>query len=152
MNRATAWRRSPSLFTCSANLQPANNKATKRGGRQKEDRCLHNRLESGEDSRRSRRSSLTTLTLARTAVIWASCWSPAQSDPEIYDAISKLKPDQFHRCASRLRLGAQDCRLCIYKLISRDPAGQTGAERSARHQQSTSPPRWPEAIVPNCLS
>ena len=60
------------------------------------------------------------------AAIWALCPSRnCKTDPEVYDAISKLKPDQFTDVASRLRRGRHKIAgFAIYKLISREPAGQ----------------------------
>ncbi len=52
--------------------------------------------------------------------------SQLKADPEIYDAISKLKPDQFTDVLTIYASGPEHkiAGYAIYKLISREPAGQ----------------------------
>jgi peptidyl-prolyl cis-trans isomerase SurA len=50
--------------------------------------------------------------------------SQLKSDPEVYDAIGKLKPDQFTDALPVYDAGHKIIGYAIYKLISREPAGQ----------------------------
>jgi peptidyl-prolyl cis-trans isomerase SurA len=50
--------------------------------------------------------------------------SQLKTDPEVYDAISKLKPDQFTDVLPEYDAGHKIAGYAIYKLISREPAGQ----------------------------
>lgn len=50
--------------------------------------------------------------------------SQLKTDPAVYDAISKLKPDQFTDALPVYDSGHKVAGYAIYKLISREPAGQ----------------------------
>ncbi len=50
--------------------------------------------------------------------------SQLKTDPEVYDAISKLKPDQFTDALPEYNSGHKIAGYAIFKLISREPAGQ----------------------------
>jgi peptidyl-prolyl cis-trans isomerase SurA len=50
--------------------------------------------------------------------------SQLKTDPEVYDAIIKLKPDQFTDALPEYDAGHKVAGYAIYKLISREPAGQ----------------------------
>jgi peptidyl-prolyl cis-trans isomerase SurA len=50
--------------------------------------------------------------------------SQLKTDPEVYDAIGKLKPDQFTDVLPAYDAGHKIVGYAIYKLISREPAGQ----------------------------
>jgi peptidyl-prolyl cis-trans isomerase SurA len=50
--------------------------------------------------------------------------SQLKSDPPVYDAIGKLKPDQFTDVLPVYDPGHKVVGYAIYKLISREPAGQ----------------------------
>jgi peptidyl-prolyl cis-trans isomerase SurA len=50
--------------------------------------------------------------------------SQLKSDPAVYDAISKLKPDQFTDALPVYDAGHKIVGYVVYKLISREPAGQ----------------------------
>ena len=50
--------------------------------------------------------------------------SQLKADTEVYDAISKLKPDQFTDALLEYDSGHKIAGYAIFKLISREPAGQ----------------------------
>jgi peptidyl-prolyl cis-trans isomerase SurA len=50
--------------------------------------------------------------------------SQLKADTEVYDAISKLKPDQFTDAIPEYDSGHKVAGYAIFKLISREPAGQ----------------------------
>jgi peptidyl-prolyl cis-trans isomerase SurA len=50
--------------------------------------------------------------------------SQLKADPEVYDAVGKLKPEQFTDILPLYDAGHKIIGYAIYKLISRDPAGQ----------------------------
>jgi peptidyl-prolyl cis-trans isomerase SurA len=65
--------------------------------------------------------------------------SQLRADPTVYDAIGKLKPDQFTDVLPVYDQGHRIVGYAIYKLISREPAGQRELNdprvRQAIHQQ-----------------
>ncbi len=105
------------------NLQ--NNKATSDADAKKKIEAVHNRLESGEDfSTVAAQFSDDPNTAPNGGDMGFVLESQLKSDSEIYDAISKLKPDQFTDPLPGFDPAHKIAGYAIYKLISRDPAGQ----------------------------
>ena len=108
------------------NLQ--DNKATSDADAKKKIEALYSRLESGagfcDGGDELLRGSDAP---PQAAATWDSCQSRScKSDPEVYNAISKLKPDQFTDVLPVYDSGPAHkiAGYAIYKLISREPAGQ----------------------------
>jgi parvulin-like peptidyl-prolyl isomerase len=108
------------------NLQ--DNKASSEADAKKKIDALHNRLESGDDfASVAMNFSEDPNTASNGGDMGFAYESQLRADPEVYDAIGKLKPDQFtdvlpvydNSAPSRKIVG-----YAIYKLISREPAGQ----------------------------
>jgi peptidyl-prolyl cis-trans isomerase SurA len=106
-----------------SNLQ--NNKASGDADAKKKIEALHNRLESGEDFSTLAMQFSENSTAANGGDMGFVLESQLRSDPEAYAAISKLKPGQNTEVlpvvdgATHRTMG-----YAIYKLISREPAGQ----------------------------
>jgi len=105
-----------------------NNKATSEADAKKKIDTLHNRLESGDDfASLAVNFSEDSNTASNQGDMGFVPESQLHTDPTVYDAISKLKPDQYtdvlpvfdNTGPSRRVLG-----YTIYKLIAREPAGQ----------------------------
>jgi peptidyl-prolyl cis-trans isomerase SurA len=106
------------------NLQ--NNKASGDADAKKKIQTLHNRLQSGEDfSAVAMNFSENANTASNGGDMGFVAESSLHSEPEAYNAISKLKPGQITDVlpvfdpASHRAVG-----YAIYKLIAREPAGQ----------------------------
>lgn len=110
----------------SGNLQ--NNKATNPDDAKKKIEILHNRLESGEDfGAVAMNFSEDPNTNSNGGNMGFIEESALKSDPQVYDAIGKLKPGQFTDVVPVFDNSNPAHRVlyyAIYKLISRDPAGQ----------------------------
>jgi peptidyl-prolyl cis-trans isomerase SurA len=105
------------------NLQ--NNKASGDADAKKKIQILHNRLESGEDfSAVAMNFSEDPNTASNGGDMGFVAESALKGDPEVFDAISKLKPDQFTDVLPIVDNQHRTVGYAIYKLISRDPAGQ----------------------------
>jgi peptidyl-prolyl cis-trans isomerase SurA len=107
------------------NLQ--NNKASGDADARKKIQILHNRLESGEDfSSLAMEFSEDANTSNSGGDMGFVFESQLKTDPQIYDAISKLKPGQFTDVLPAYGPGADRKIIgyAIYKLTSRDAAGQ----------------------------
>lgn len=107
------------------NLQ--NNKATSDADAKKKIEAVHNRLESGEDfATVAANFSEDPNTAPNGGDMGFVMESQLKSDPEVFDAISKLKPDQFTDPLPVYDAGPghKIAGYAIYKLISREPAGQ----------------------------
>jgi peptidyl-prolyl cis-trans isomerase SurA len=108
------------------NLQ--NNKASGDADAKKKIQVLHNRLESGEDfSAVAMNFSEDPNTASNGGDMGFVAESALKADPEVYDAVGKLKPDQFTDILpiyDGAGPGHRTVGYAIYKLISRDPAGQ----------------------------
>jgi peptidyl-prolyl cis-trans isomerase SurA len=120
------------------NLQ--NNKATSDADAKKKIQDLHNRLDSGQDFQAlAANFSEDPNTAANGGDMGFVRESQLRADPAVYDAISKLKPDQFTDVLPVFDQGHRIVGYAIYKLISREPAGQRELNdprvRQAIHQQ-----------------
>jgi peptidyl-prolyl cis-trans isomerase SurA len=108
------------------NLQ--NNKATSDADARKKIDALHNRLESGDDfGSVAMNFSEEPNTASNGGDMGFVPESQLRADPEVYDAISKLKPDQFTDVLpvyDSSGPGHKVVGYAIYKLIARAPAGQ----------------------------
>jgi peptidyl-prolyl cis-trans isomerase SurA len=108
------------------NLQ--NNKASGDADAKKKIQVLHNRLESGEEfGAVAMNFSEDPNTASNGGDMGFVAESGLKSDPEVYDAISKLKPGQFTEVLpiyDSAGPGHRTLGYAIYRLISRDPAGQ----------------------------
>jgi peptidyl-prolyl cis-trans isomerase SurA len=108
------------------NLQ--NNKASNDADAKKKIQVLHNRLESGEDFGAVAMSfSENPNTASNGGDMGFVLESALHSDPEAYNAISKLKPGQITDVLPMYDspgAGHHAVAYAIYKLISRDVAGQ----------------------------
>ena len=109
-----------------SNLQ--NNKASGDADARKKIQVLHNRLDSGEDfGAVATQFSEDPNTASNGGDMGFVLESQLRSDPEVYDAISKLKPGEItavlpvYNTAGPARRPAG---YAIYKLISREAAGQ----------------------------
>ena len=109
-----------------SNLQ--NNKASGEADAKKKIDTLHNRLESGDDfGSLAMNFSENPNTASNGGDMGFIRESDLQSDPEVYDAVSKLKPDQFTDVLpvyDGSGPGHKIIGYAIYKLIAREPAGQ----------------------------
>lgn len=108
------------------NLQ--NNKATSDAEAKKKIETLHNQLENGEDfGPLAMNYSEDPNTSSNGGDMGLFPESQLRADPEVYDAIGKLKPDQFTDVLpvyDSAGPGHKVVGYAIYKLIAREPAGQ----------------------------
>ncbi len=110
------------------NLQ--NNKASGEADAKKKIDTLHNRLESGDDfGSLAMNFSENPNTASNGGDMGFIAESQLRSDPAVFDAISKLKPDQFTEVLpvygdSGPGPGHKIAGFAIYKLLQREPAGQ----------------------------
>ena len=108
------------------NLQ--NNKASGDADAKKKIETLHNRLESGDDfGSLAMNFSEDPNTASNGGDMGFVAESQLRADPEVFDAISKLKPDQFTDVLpvyDNAGPGHKIAGYAIYKLIAREPAGQ----------------------------
>ena len=108
-----------------SNLQ--NNKASGEADAKKKIEALYNRLESGQDfANVAAQYSEDPNTSSMGGDMGFVRESQLHADPEVYDAISKLKPDQFTAVlpVSDAGPGHRIVGYAIYKLLSREPSGQ----------------------------
>jgi peptidyl-prolyl cis-trans isomerase SurA len=106
-----------------SNLQ--NNKASGDADAKKKIQTLHNRLESGDDFSTLAMQYSEDNTASNGGDMGFVLESQLRTDPQAFDAISKLKPGQYTEILPIIdpashKIGAY----AIYKLISREPAGQ----------------------------
>lgn len=110
----------------SGNLQ--NNKASSDADAKKKIEMLHNRLESGDDfASVAMNYSEDQNTAPSGGDMGFIAESALKSDPQVYDAISKLKPGQFTDVMpvyDGTGPGHRVIGYAIYRLISHEPAGQ----------------------------
>lgn len=107
------------------NLQ--DNKASGEADAKKKIDALYSRLESGQDfATVAMNFSEDPRTAASGGDMGFAAESVLRSDPDVYNAISKLKPDQFTDVIPIYDSGAghKIAGYAIYKLIAREPAGQ----------------------------
>jgi peptidyl-prolyl cis-trans isomerase SurA len=109
-----------------SNLQ--NNKASGEADAKKKIQTLHNRLESGDDfGSLAMNFSENPNTASNGGDMGFVPESQLHSDAEVFDAVSKLKPDEYTDVLP-VYDGAGPARkidgYAIYKLIAREPAGQ----------------------------
>lgn len=118
----------PSAQAANANLQ--NNKATSDADARKKIQALYSKLESGDDfATLAENFSEDPNTASNGGDMGFVFESGLRENSEVYDAVSKLKPGQFTpvlpitqgTAGSRRTVG-----YAIYKLISREAAGQRG--------------------------
>jgi peptidyl-prolyl cis-trans isomerase SurA len=100
---------------------------------------LYGRLESGQDfATVAAQFSEDPNTASMGGDMGFARESQLKSDPAVYDAIGKLKPDQFTDPLPIYDAGHKIAGYAIYKLIARDPAGQRDLNdprvRQAIHQ------------------
>lgn len=108
-----------------ANLQ--DNKATGDADAKKKIEALYSRLESGQDfATVAMNFSEDPRTASSGGDMGFAPESVLRSDPAVYNAISKLKPDQFTDVLPIYESGPAHriAGYAIYKLIAREPAGQ----------------------------
>jgi len=122
----------------SGNMQ---NKASGDADPKKKIEALYSRLESGQDfASVAAQFSEEPNTASMGGDMGFARESQLKSDPAVYDAISKLKPDQFTDPLPVYDSGPghKIAGYAIYKLIARDPAGQRDLNdprvRQAIHQ------------------
>jgi peptidyl-prolyl cis-trans isomerase SurA len=108
------------------NLQ--NNKATNDADAKRKIEILHNRLESGEDfSTLAMNFSEDPNTSSNGGDMGFIAESALKGDPQVFDALNKLKPGQFTDVlpiSDGAGPGHKVIGYAIYRLLSRDPAGQ----------------------------
>ncbi|MDR3727594.1 MAG: SurA N-terminal domain-containing protein [Terracidiphilus sp.] len=108
------------------NLQ--NNKASGDADAKKKIQILHNRLESGEDfGAVAMNFSEDSNTASNGGDMGFVAESALKSDAQVYEAIGKLKPGQFTEVLPIYQSAGTTHRVvgyAIYRLLSRDPAGQ----------------------------
>lgn len=105
------------------NLQ--NNKASGDADAKKKIQVLHNRLESGEDfSSVAMNFSEDPNTASNGGDMGFVAESALKTDPQVYDALSKLKPGQFTDVLPITDNTHKVIGYAIYRLLSHDPAGQ----------------------------
>jgi peptidyl-prolyl cis-trans isomerase SurA len=108
------------------NLQ--NNKASGDADAKKKIQTLHNRLDSGEDfGGLAMNFSEDPNTASNGGDMGFVAESALHTDPEVYNAVSKLKPDQYTEVLPVYDGAGPGHRVvgyAIYKLITREPAGQ----------------------------
>lgn len=122
------------------NLQ--NSKASGEADAKKKIDALYSRLESGQDfATVAANYSEDPNTASNGGDMGIARESQLKTDPEVYGAIAKLKPDQFTDVMPVYDAGPGHklAAYAIYKLISREPAGQRDLNdprlRQAIHQQ-----------------
>ena len=118
-----------------------NNSASGNADPKKKIEALYSRLESGQDfASVAAQYSDDPNTASMGGDMGFARESQLKSDPAVYDAISKLKPDQFTDALPIYDSGPghKIAGYAIYKLIARDPAGQRDLNdprvRQAIHQ------------------
>jgi peptidyl-prolyl cis-trans isomerase SurA len=105
------------------NLQ--NNKASSDADAKKKIEMLHNRLESGDDfATVAMNFSEDPNTSSSGGDMGFLPESALKSDPAVFDAIGKLKPGQYTDVMPVFDGSHRVAGYAIYRLISRDPAGQ----------------------------
>jgi peptidyl-prolyl cis-trans isomerase SurA len=105
------------------NLQ--NNKAANDADAKKKIEILHNRLESGEDfGTLAMNFSEDPNTSSNGGDMGFIAESSLKGDPLVYDALNKLKPGQFTDVLPLTGPGNKTVGYAIFRLLSRDPAGQ----------------------------
>jgi peptidyl-prolyl cis-trans isomerase SurA len=107
------------------NLQ--NSKANGDADARKKIQAIYNHLESGEEfATLAANYSEDPNTASMGGDMGFVAESKIKSDTEVYDAISKLKPDQFTEVLAQYEPGPAHkvAYYAIYKLLSREPAGQ----------------------------
>jgi len=108
------------------NLQ--NNKASSEADAKKKIQTLHNRLESGDDfGSLAMNFSEDPNTASNGGDMGFVPESQLRSDPEVYNAVSALKPDQYTDVLPVYNSAAPNRKVigfALYKLIAREPAGQ----------------------------
>jgi peptidyl-prolyl cis-trans isomerase SurA len=120
------------IFVTGANTQQASNlqdnKAQGDADARKKIETLHNRLDSGQDfSAVAMQYSEDPNTSSSGGDLGFIPESQLKAYPEMYDAISKLKPDQYSSVIPAYRGNGPERRqigYAIYKLIALEPAGQ----------------------------
>jgi peptidyl-prolyl cis-trans isomerase SurA len=103
------------------------NKATSEADAKKKIDALYSRLESGQDfANVAMQFSEDPRTASSGGDMGIVAESTLRSDPEVYNAIGKLKPDQFTDILPMYDSspGHKVAYYAIYKLIAREPAGQ----------------------------
>jgi peptidyl-prolyl cis-trans isomerase SurA len=107
----------------SGNLQ--NSKASNDADARKKIQILHNRLESGEDfGAVAMNFSEDPNTASNGGDMGFVAESALKADPQVYDALNKLKPGQFTDVMPLAGPGNKPIGYAIYRLLSRDPAVQ----------------------------
>ena len=108
------------------NLQ--NNKASGDADAKKKIQALHNRLDSGDDfGSLAMNFSEDPNTASNGGDMGFVAESALKTDPEVYEAIGKLKPDQYTDVMPLFDNsggGHRAVGYAVYKLIAREPAGQ----------------------------
>lgn len=108
------------------NLQ--NNKANGDADAKKKIQTLHNRLESGEDfGAVAMNFSEDPNTASNGGDMGFVAESQLKTDPEVYNALSSLKPDQISPVLPLYDNGGPNHRVigyAIFKVVAREPAGQ----------------------------
>src|SRR5262249_7605810 len=105
------------------NLQ--NNKASGEADAKKKIETLHNRLESGDDfGSLAMNFSEDSNTASNGGDMGFIAESQLRTEPDVFDAIGKLKPDQFTDALPVYDASHRVVGYVIYKLIQREPAGQ----------------------------
>jgi peptidyl-prolyl cis-trans isomerase SurA len=105
------------------NLQ--NNKASGDADAKKKIQTLHNRLESGEDfGEVAMNFSENPETASNGGDMGFVPESQLHADPDVYNAMTKLKPGEITDILPAYDAGHRVRGYAIYKLISREPAGQ----------------------------
>lgn len=115
------------------NLQ--NNKATSDADAKRKIELLHNRLESGDDfSTVAMNFSEDPNTASNGGDMGSIPESGLKTEPQVYEAISKLKAGQFTDVIPVYDQGHNVAGYAIYKLIAREPAGQRELNDPSVHQ------------------
>jgi peptidyl-prolyl cis-trans isomerase SurA len=119
------------VVTTSPAQQPGNlqnNKASGDADAKKKILTLHNRLDSGEDfGGVAMNFSEDSNTASNGGDMGFVAESALHTDPEVYNAVNKLRPDQYTDVLPVYDGAGQGHRVvgyAIYKLIAREPAGQ----------------------------
>jgi peptidyl-prolyl cis-trans isomerase SurA len=112
-----------SVRQSSANNMP--NKASGEAEARKKIETAHNQLESGQDfSTVAANLSENPTTASMGGDMGFVPESQLRTDPIVYDAVNKLKPNQFTGIFPIYDAGHKVAGYAIYKLLSREPAGQ----------------------------
>ena len=119
------------IIVCIASPQQSSNmqncKATSDADAKAKTDALHNRLESGEDFATVAAQFSEDPNTAQNGGDWGFAFeSQLKTDPEVYDAVSKLKPGQFTGVlpVPDSESGHKIAGYAIYLLISHEAAGQ----------------------------